>query len=465
MHNRRTVRRSEALWVGWVERSEPHRKRSTNDQIPMTNNGGARCARPTLRLRRGVSLLEVLIAIFVVAFGLLGIAAVIPLGRITIFETAKADRCGAAGRAALREIRTRRMLDPFSAHPNDPQGWVDPQGRSVIDLVYSDPSFSGLSGFCLDPLLLATVGAPGMVEESTAKNLLLFPSMSVIQKAVGNSYNEVAMRRMSLNCVTGTFGNRRIPVPDLANRIFSWHDDWVLDTPAMQERPRQMFTFNTGQVRELPYRTGALTPALADTTFPLVRETDANYTWMATISPNMGEIAAAMVAATNTRSAQAFASTLRSYVVSAVVYYRRNLREPTANDETPTERVLRVQRAVLGKGMGGGNLLLTLDAALSEDQKEKWLNIAPGDWLLLCGRHRVKAASGAEYSYPLQAWYRVLSASTAFAGPDSRAVTVTGPDWEVPVAQTDLLMAVLPTNVVGVYTTVVDLDMSTLLRK
>jgi hypothetical protein len=254
-------------------------------------------------------------------------------------------------------------------------------------------------------------------------------------------------------------------LPDLAKRIFSWQDEWVLDTPAMQERPRQMFTFSTGQVRELPYRTGALTTALADTTFPLVRETDGNYTWMATITPNMGEIAAAISAATSARSADAFASTLRSYVVSAVVYYRRVLREPTADDETPTERVLLVQRAVLGKGLGGGNLVLSLNAALAEEQKEKWLNIAPGDWLLLCGRSRLKAADGQVTTFVLQAWYRVLSANTALAGPNSRSVTITGPDWEVPVAQTDQLMAVLPTNVVGVYTTVVDLDLSTLLRK
>lgn len=431
---------------------------------------------PRLRLRRGVSLMEVLIAIFVVAFGLLGIAAVIPLGRITIFETAKADRCGAAGRAALREIRTRRMLDPFPANPSDPrrvpspamdpfpvdaadqQGWVDPLGRTVDDLVKSDPSFNGQSGFCLDPLLLSTVGAPGQVEEKSARNLVIFPSLSVIQKAVGAAYTQVAMRRMSLNCVTPWVKGGRAPLPDVAQRIFSWHDEWVLDTPAMQERPRQMFTFSTGQVRELPYRTGGLTTALADTAFPLVRETDGNYTWMATITPNMGEIAAAGTAATTARSPDAFAATLRSYVVSAVVYYRRTLREPTADDEVPTERVLRVQRAVLGKGMGGGNLQLSLDAALSEDQKEKWLNIAPGDWLLLCGRVR-------RTSYVLQSWYRVLSANTAMAGPNSRSVTVTGPDWEVPVAQTDLLMAVLPTNVVGVYTTVVDLDLSTLLRK
>jgi len=65
-------------------------------------------------LRRGVSLMEVLISIFVMTFGLLGLAALIPVGRFAIEETGKADRSGACGRAALREVKVRRILDPVN---------------------------------------------------------------------------------------------------------------------------------------------------------------------------------------------------------------------------------------------------------------------------------------------------------------------------------------------------------------
>jgi prepilin-type N-terminal cleavage/methylation domain-containing protein len=61
--------------------------------------------------RRGVSLLEVLISIFVLAVGLLGVLAIIPLGQMTIAESVKADRAGACGRAVMRNIKVRRMLD------------------------------------------------------------------------------------------------------------------------------------------------------------------------------------------------------------------------------------------------------------------------------------------------------------------------------------------------------------------
>jgi hypothetical protein len=48
---------------------------------------------------------------FVLSVGLLGVAALIPVGRFAIVETAKADRSGACGRAALSEIKVRRMLE------------------------------------------------------------------------------------------------------------------------------------------------------------------------------------------------------------------------------------------------------------------------------------------------------------------------------------------------------------------
>jgi hypothetical protein len=62
-------------------------------------------------VRRGISLMEVLISIFVLSIGLLGVAAIIPLGQMALWETAKADRSGACGRAAIREIQVSRLLD------------------------------------------------------------------------------------------------------------------------------------------------------------------------------------------------------------------------------------------------------------------------------------------------------------------------------------------------------------------
>ena len=66
---------------------------------------------PSRTRRRGISLLEVLAAIGVLSVGLLGLAALLPIGIFTIGEATKADRAGQCGRAALRDIVVRRMLD------------------------------------------------------------------------------------------------------------------------------------------------------------------------------------------------------------------------------------------------------------------------------------------------------------------------------------------------------------------
>lgn len=55
--------------------------------------------------------MEVLISTFVLSIGLLGLAALIPAGRFALVQTLKSDRAGACGRAGLRDVKVRRMLD------------------------------------------------------------------------------------------------------------------------------------------------------------------------------------------------------------------------------------------------------------------------------------------------------------------------------------------------------------------
>jgi len=88
--------------------------------------------RPPSPVRRGISLMEVLISTFVMSIGLLGLAALIPVGRFAIVQTGKSDRAGACGRAGLRDVKVRRMLDYqyWSAAPQSPNlpFAIDPLG-------------------------------------------------------------------------------------------------------------------------------------------------------------------------------------------------------------------------------------------------------------------------------------------------------------------------------------------------
>jgi type II secretory pathway pseudopilin PulG len=95
--------------------------------------------------RRGISLLEVLAAIGVLSIGLLGLAALLPVGRYTLSEAAKADRAGSCGRAALRDIIVRRMLDP--------NNWTSDPGKSISFLIDPEgvannmgPTFANAAG-------------------------------------------------------------------------------------------------------------------------------------------------------------------------------------------------------------------------------------------------------------------------------------------------------------------------------
>ena len=102
---------------------------------------------PSRTRRRGISLLEVLAAIGVLSVGLLGLAALLPIGIFTIGEATKANRAGQCGRAALRDIVVRRMLDSsyWSANPGnslsfiiDPLGLNPLQGRTAVNAKFGN---------------------------------------------------------------------------------------------------------------------------------------------------------------------------------------------------------------------------------------------------------------------------------------------------------------------------------------
>ncbi len=126
--------------------------------------------------------MEVLISIFVMTFGLLGLVSLIPVGKFTVVETARADRSGACGRAALREVRVRRMLDPNT--------WSDVPGRNA---------------FVIDPLGVA---------DGLTTNFGGLPRISLINPATGNVFNY-----------------------DIADAIFRCQDDLNFEIPDSQYRP------------------------------------------------------------------------------------------------------------------------------------------------------------------------------------------------------------------------------------
>lgn len=108
--------------------------------------------RPSPLAPRGITLLEVLVSIFILAVGLLGVAALIPIGKLALVKTNISDRTGACGRAAMRDVEVRRMLNPAS--------WALP---------------TGVGAFAIDPLG-TSIGPLGPLPRTT---LLVAPSVSI----------------------------------------------------------------------------------------------------------------------------------------------------------------------------------------------------------------------------------------------------------------------------------------------
>jgi hypothetical protein len=87
-------------------------------------------------MKRGISLLEVLFSIFVLSVGLLGLAAMVPVGKHQVTEASHADRGTAIGQAAFRDMKIRDMLDPVSAFVIDPLAVTRNVAQSTPDSEY-----------------------------------------------------------------------------------------------------------------------------------------------------------------------------------------------------------------------------------------------------------------------------------------------------------------------------------------
>jgi Tfp pilus assembly protein PilV len=93
--------------------------------------------------RRGISLLEVLISMFVLLFGLMGVAAIFPVGNHYAGKGEQFDRGSALAEAAFADLKARGMLTPeYWYYPTKPDGFTG--GANVFNFIqsslYTDPN-------------------------------------------------------------------------------------------------------------------------------------------------------------------------------------------------------------------------------------------------------------------------------------------------------------------------------------
>jgi len=217
------------------------------------------------RARRGVSLLEILVSLFVILVGMLSLAALLPVARYEMMVAAKADRGAACARAAMRDMVVRGMLDR--------RQWL----ATGID--FSDPAVADVP-VAIDPIGVGQTGSVGFPESGTVK-----------------------MFRATLAGCGGGLPDPNVRLA-LARRVFRWRDDLQFELPGERtERPRQQFIGSDGNVWTSVLPADLQTYQTADP--------EGAYSWLATVMPDLSE--------------SGLGPLHRKYVVSTVVFYNRDL--------------------------------------------------------------------------------------------------------------------------------------------
>jgi len=89
--------------------------------------------------RRGISLMEVRMAVFVVSIGLVGVAVMLPVAHEQALTGKIAERAGMVGRAAVRDFHVRGMGNSgnwLNSSGNAPNNWPDATKAYVLDPIY-----------------------------------------------------------------------------------------------------------------------------------------------------------------------------------------------------------------------------------------------------------------------------------------------------------------------------------------
>jgi len=399
-------------------------------------------------------LIEVLISIGVITVGLLGVAAMLPVGRYHIQEIEKLQQSAACGRASLAEVDLRNMaalcepatvtqpgqpapaemgrfvrwdvaanqhaVYPWAAFTGPPQNAWYVEGLRDWAPLTPMPPYPAPCSVMLDPIGYAKMGPEREYFPYVASSLRPDGSSNPASATLHLLTNTNCPHYVRLPRVTFRMSapqwvsnppNPPVPAPffpmpfALADRLFTWPDDVAIPVSGdMMERPQQMFLCSDGQGHALPGN-------VPSGVLPLYGQCQGDYSWMVMITPDPAE--------------RFYPAAQQKHLsISIVVFHKRDLATTAA--APPSERT--VCANMVGEGFRGGEVKLTtaIDPA--------YLEVKPGQYLLLCGVDNQRI--------PIYQWYRVVAVDPDIEpdiNPNSpgpprwrRLVMLSGPDWLTP---------------------------------
>ena len=342
---------------------------------------------PVAKDRAGLSLFEILTALFVLMVGLLGVLAVLPFGMYQISRVNKADLGGNCGRAAIQEIQVRNWASDFDTSLYDPYGngvWIDNPSQN-LDLLRCDRPI------IVDPLLL--------FENNMAASVQYFPAVSNLPRLSCKFVPEMIGLPSSWNTADVAF------LKEQMSNAFYWKDDRNFAAPASPnvQVPRPVGVMDIKQKPD-PDDPDAPVPS-----GPV--QSHENYSWLYMLTP---QTRGARLNAAGKDDTGPFAYSKQSdvvgYLVDVVVFFDRNTNADTL---AQTERSVTATRA-RASDLRGGEFPLTADTIEELDMKDT-------RWVLL---------SCVENSIVFAKWYRVANASEVLpeGGKFTRKIMLLGPD-------------------------------------
>jgi hypothetical protein len=315
---------------------------------------------------------------FVMLFGLMGVAAIMPVGNHYAARSERYDRGGALAASAFAELKSRGLLQPDFWLYSDSKGVMN-NGAFQLPFTGTNPVGAG-HAFVIDPL--------GAAETTNT----FFPYPNALDGA-GNPWNGAPWNLAGSAWPIRRVTMAAIPAPSavkmtsrVAESIFRLRDDLSASLPDQNDRPgiQRWETVDTNP------NTGANnnTPDYPGDDTPLARAYAGNYSWLATVVPVNAEALAGLQPA-DARHGSFL------YEVSVAVFRKR--------EDVPSVESERILPAVLEVG---GNLELYSDtgnAGNDRDIVEAALqDIRNRDWIALAG---VNPTTGA---FVLR-WYRLAA--------------------------------------------------------
>ncbi len=377
----------------------------------------------------GITLIEILISLFVLLFGLMGVAAIFPVASHYLVQGDQKDRSDALANNAFAEIEARGLMNAKKwVYPtnnsvtNPPLPVITTPGTGIIG-TFANPFDPGIA-FVIDPLAAhdASINMnlrqnfPATLTPNVIPWTLNFPANTAIPGMTAMTVSSWPVRRVSFDVNPNSSAVRLMEL-SAAETIFRLRDDLAVEQPRQGDRPAM-------QRWSVDGATGTL----------LARQYIGDYSWLATVVPADNNALLGLQPAANLAGG--------TYDVSVVVFYKRDIVPSVSTSGSPGS-----ERLIAAEFLNQGELVL-YDATTSDDETlETALDgIRPTNWVCVMG---VNQTSG---QFQMK-WYRILAIEEDFFNQDlpgagnninTRTLMVTdGGDWPSDSWQ-NLRVAILP---------------------